>query len=139
MNHLTKQAMNKTLCLLLLVALSLGTSCTSSKSSTAATAEEIEEKNQGHIPLLTRIRRLPGVVLQNGVPTIAKNTNTVSTFGSGEPLYILDGQLIGNSFNRINDLVDNFNVKSVKVLKGSAASSYGAQAASGVIAIETYQ
>lgn len=140
-NQLTNLDMNKILGLLLLAALSIGTSCASSKSSTTSvsSAEEIEEKNQGHIPLLTRIRRLPGVVLQNGVPTIAKNTNTVSSFGSGEPLYILDGQLIGNSFNRINDLVDNFNVKSVKVLKGSAASSYGAQAASGVIAIETYQ
>lgn len=133
--------MNKILGLLLCAALSIGMSCTSSKTSTAsvASAEEIEEKNQGHIPLLTRIRRLPGVVLQNGVPTIAKNTNSVSSFGSGEPLYVLDGQIIGNSFNRINDVVDNYNVKSVKILTGAESSSYGSQAASGVIAIKTYQ
>lgn len=125
--------------MLLLVVFCSVPSCTTTKGSSVATAEEIEEKNQGHIALLTRIRRLPGVVLQNGVPTIAKNTNSVSTFGSGEPLYILDGQIIGNSFSRIDDIVDNYNVKSVKVLKGSESSSYGAQAASGVIAITTYK
>lgn len=126
------------LLLITITALSCGSS-QKSTTATASSAEEIEERNQGHVPLLTRIRRLPGVVLKNGAPTIAKNTNSVSSFGSGEPLYVLDGQIIGNSFNRINDVVDNYNVKSVKILKGAEASQFGAQAASGVIAITTYQ
>ena len=115
--------------------------CSASKSNTSDSGNldaELSEKNRGHIPLLTRIRQIPGVVLKNGVPTVAKNTNSVSPFGNGEPLYVLNGQIIGNSFSRIDEMVDNFNVKSVKLLKASEAGYYGAQAANGVIKITTY-
>jgi len=49
--------------------------CSASKSNTSDSKNldaKLSEKNRGHIPLLTRIRQIPGVVLKNGVPTVAK-------------------------------------------------------------------
>lgn len=101
--------------------------------------EKLEEKNRGQVTLLTKIRQLPGVTLQNGVPVINRTSASVSQYGNSEPLYVLNGQIIGTSFNSVNQLVDNFNIKQVRVLTGSDASFYGTQGAKGVIEITTYQ
>lgn len=127
--------------LLLILPVILLFSCNSSKKTVASSSSEeitLQEKNRANLELLTRIRRLPGVVLKNGKPAITKNSNTVAPYGSGEPLYVLNGQIIGNSFQSIDELVHSYNVKSVKVLSDSDAAFYGSQAASGVIAVTTY-
>jgi len=104
--------------------------------------EEIDGKNRGNVPLLTRIRQLPGVTTKNGVPVVNKAANSLGGFAGsdfGEPLYVLNNQIIGASFVRIDELVDNYNVKKVELLTGSDASFYGTQGAKGVIKITTYQ
>ena len=101
--------------------------------------QELEQKNRGQVSLLTRIRQLPGVSLKNGVPVINKTSNTLNSRDYGEPLYVLNGQIIGNSFSRIDELVDNFNVKKIEVVTGPDASFYGTQGAKGVIKITTFQ
>lgn len=120
-----------------LVIIACGTSKNS--QSTSNIKDDLDEKNRGQISLLTKIRQLPGVTLQNGVPVVTKTTATASRFDRGEPLYVLNGQVIGDSFGSINQLIDNYNVKKVKLLAGSDASYYGAQGAKGVIVITTYQ
>lgn len=125
------------LSLLVVGLFSCGTSKTSETKSNIK--EENDAKNRGQISLLTRLRQQPGIVLKNGVPVVNKAANTVSSFGNSEPLYVLNGQIIGNSFARIDQIVDNFNVKKIKVIAGPETSYYGSQGAKGVIEITTYQ
>lgn len=118
----------------------VGCSSTKKKETTSMNVEqELEQKNRGQVSLLTRIRQLPGVSLKNGVPVINKASNTLNSRDFGEPLYVLNGQVIGNSFSRIDELVDSFNVKKIEVVAGPDASFYGAQGAKGVIKITTFQ
>lgn len=133
--------MRKRYLFITLLASILFLSCSTTKkadSSSVSLEKELNEKNRGNIPLITRIKQLPGVTTKNGVPVLMKATNSISNFDNGEPLYILNGQIIGNSFRSINQLVDNYNVKSVKILSGADASTYGSQGAKGVIKITTY-
>lgn len=117
-----------------------GCSSTKKKETTSMNVEqELERKNRGQVSLLTRIRQLPGVSLKNGVPVINKASNNLNSRDFGEPLYVLNGQIIGNSFSRIDELVDSFNVKKIEVVAGPDASFYGAQGAKGVIKITTFQ
>lgn len=60
----------------------------------------------------------------------------VSTFGSQNPFYVVDGVPVGNS---IRDFSPN-DIESIQVLKDAAAAAiYGAEAANGVIIITTRQ
>jgi len=53
-----------------------------------------------------------------------------SFFGSSEPLYVVNGVIV-NSI----DLISPLEVRSIKVIKGSAAAIYGIRGANGVISI----
>ncbi|MBT8186098.1 MAG: TonB-dependent receptor plug domain-containing protein [Croceitalea sp.] len=127
---------------LLTVLLTLGfmLGCSSSKNNTSekTSAKEQFDKRNTNVSLLTRMRQLPGVVIKNGVPVINKTANNFSSGDNSEPLYILNGLIVGNSFNSINQLVDNFSVKKIEVITGSDASFYGTRGAKGVIKITTF-
>lgn len=117
-------------------------SCGPSKNAAASNQnleETLENKNRVAITLMTRIRRLPGIALRSGVPVFTKNTNSISSFVPIEPLYVLDGYIVGNSFQDIDQLVDNNNVEKIEVLSDSDASFYGSRASNGVIKITTFQ
>ncbi len=116
------------------------TSCSASKTSNDTEGDlraELDQKNRGNISLLSQIRQKPGIIIKNGVPALQRAENSISNLASQEPLYILDGQIMGNSFNSVNNVVANFMVKKIEILSGSDASSYGVQAAKGVIKITT--
>lgn len=115
-------------------------SCGTSKnrSNTDQSIEPIE-RDRTDITLLDRIRKKSGVIVRNGVPLLNKSANSFSMEGSPEPLYIVNSQIIGNSFSSVNDLIDSFNVKSIRILSGAEASSYGTQGGNGVIMITTFQ
>ncbi|MBO0320754.1 Plug domain-containing protein [Muricauda sp. CAU 1633] len=102
-------------------------------------SKELEERNKGNISLLQRIQQLPGVMLRNGVPHFIKSFNQVSGGTPSEPLYILNGYVVGNSFNSLNQLVESFNVKKIEAITGPGAAEYGVRGGSGVIKITTYQ
>ena len=115
-------------------------SCNSSKSTTVKKSElnkELNEKNKGNVSLLDRIRRKPGIVIRNGVPAINKASNSFSASNT-EPLYVLNSYVVGSSFRSVNQLVDSFNVKDIKVVAGAEASEYGSRGANGVIIITTF-
>lgn len=135
--------MKKLLFLLLGVVLTLpAVGCGSSSSANGGNAnlqETMDDRNSAVIPLITRIRRLPGMTVENGVPVFIKTQNTAQAGQSNEPLYVLDGQVIGNSYRRIRDVVNAVDVKSIKTLSGAEASFYGSQGANGVILITTKQ
>lgn len=100
--------------------------------------QEMTERNRGNMTLLARLRQMPGILLKNGVPVLNNTANSLVD-GSQEPLYVLNGLIMGSSFSSINELVDNFNVKKIEILKGSGASSYGSRGANGVVLITTYE
>lgn len=115
-------------------------SCGGSKSSPSGnttTAEEVEARNKAVIPLLTQIRKLPGITVQRGVPIFIKGNTTIQGGRLEEPLYVVDGIPIGNSFRQVEDIVQPVDVQSIRSLSGAEASFYGARGASGVILITT--
>lgn len=84
--------------------------------------------------------RTPGVeVLQNGGEAggdVSVLVRGASTFGSTEPLYIIDGAISNNGMNSINSA----DIESIEILKdGSAAAIYGSRAANGVVLVTTKQ
>lgn len=121
--------------------IALAISCSSTKNTSVGKKDldkELMEKNKGQISLLNRIRRKPGIVIRNGVPIINKTSNSI--YGSNqEPLYVLNSYTVGNSFKSVNQLVQSFDVKEIKVLSGTDASEYGSRGSKGVIIIITYE
>ena len=134
------QTLMKKISLLLLVFFSiLAISCGSTKNTSVVKSDldkDLLEKNKGNISLLDQIRRKPGIVIRGGVPILNRASNSFSA-GNPEPLYVLNSYVVGSSFRSVNQLVDNFNVKEIKVLSGPDASEYGSRGANGVIIIIT--
>lgn len=130
--------MNKGLLLLLFASFLL--SCGNSKQAAAGGDPDIEatldDANASVLPLVTRIQKLPGVTLRGGVPVFIKNSNT-TTGRPPYPLYVVDGQIVGNSFRSVENIVQPVDVKDIRALTGSNASIYGTQGANGVIEITT--
>ncbi len=129
--------------LVLLIAFSCGSNKNTSEGPSNLQAE-LDQKNRAAIPLLVQIRQKPGIIFKNGVPalqradaSIDKADNTFATAGQ-EPLYVLNDQIIGNSFALIDDLIENYMVKKIEVLSGADASFYGSRGANGVIKITTF-
>ncbi len=126
--------------LLLLAFLCL--SCTSTKIKDPKEKPldtELQERNRATVSLLDRLRRMPGIIIRRNTPYILRATADSPTSASYEPLYVLDGYPVGNSFRDVNRLVINFDIKKIEVLTGSEASFYGARAGAGVIKITTYK
>ena len=114
--------------------------CGGSKNSGTGdpiTAQEIEARNKAVIPLITQIRKLPGITVQGGVPVFIKGNNSIQARRREEPLYVVDGIPIGNSFRQVEDIVQPVDVASIRALSGAEASFYGSRGASGVILITT--
>ena len=97
----------------LLLVFSCGTSKNTSDGPSNLQAN-LDKKNRASISLLNQIRQKPGIILKNGVPALQKTDNNVS-FGHQEPLYVLDGLILSNSFASVNDLVDNYMVKKIEI------------------------
>ena len=55
-----------------------------------------------------------------------------------EPLFVLDGFPLGNSYQRANNAIDMAHVKSIRVVRNlSQMGTYGSMASAGVIEILT--
>ena len=70
---------------------------------------------------------VPGVQV-NGTSIIIQGASSLTL--STEPLFVVDG-IVVNSI----DYISPISVKSIEILKGSAASIYGSRGANGVILI----
>ncbi|WP_445383377.1 hypothetical protein [Robiginitalea sp. IMCC43444] len=126
------------LCLALVFSVSCGSS---TKSASAGDGENIQKRldreNSAVIPLITRIRRIPGIAVENGVPVFVKNNNSFQAGVTQEPLYVVDGLIIGNSYSRVRDVVQPVDVDKIVALSGADASFYGSRGSNGVIVITT--
>lgn len=100
---------------------------------------ELQDRNRATVSLLDRLRRVPGIIIRRNTPYILRATADSPNSASYEPLYVLDGYPVGNSFRNVKNLVLNVDVKHVEVLTGSEASFYGSRAGAGVIKITIYK
>nr|WP_129734730.1 TonB-dependent receptor [Parabacteroides goldsteinii] len=123
------------------VVVGYGTQKKSSMTAAVASvsAKEIQKQVTGNVASAMQ-GRTPGVeVLQKGGEAGADVKILVrgaGTFGSTEPLYIIDGAVSNNGLNSLNPN----DIESIEILKdGSAAAIYGSRAANGVVLITTKQ
>ena len=126
----------------ILVFLFLLAGCGSSQSVSSvdrAPEETLEQKNRLALTLMTRIRQIPGIIMRSGVPVFSKTQTDISGSFPIEPLYVLNGYIVGNSFRDINQLVQSIDVKEIEAITGAGTAEYGSRGGGGVIKITTYQ
>lgn len=111
------------------------TSSTSDTSVSTSEPNEIKITNPNQ-SLEYYIGQLPGVFVDN-----TRNgalIRGISTFsGDTRALFVLDGRRVGRSLSGIKSRVNMHDVRTIKVLKGPAASNYGLDSGNGVIEIKT--
>ena len=125
-------------------------SCSSTKSSTSiatSSPSRYVQKNDGSIEtndptisLADYLRRLPGVMVEgDGANARVRVRGLAHSFvGGSDPLFIVNGQQVGNNFSMIYSTLNPVDIKSVRVLKEPADTSfYGSRAGNGVIVIHT--
>src|SRR5690625_6462279 len=62
----------------------------------------------------------------------------INSFNSGiEPLFVINGQIIGSSYSQANSMVNVRDIDYVRVLKGPDAATYGVRGGNGVVLIVT--
>jgi len=111
----------------------------SSMTAAVATVSQKELQKQVTSNVATALQgRAPGVeVLQNGAEAggdVSILVRGAGSFGSTEPLYIVDGAVSNNGINSLNPN----DIASIEILKdGSAAAIYGSRAANGVVLVTT--
>jgi TonB-dependent SusC/RagA subfamily outer membrane receptor len=88
------------------------------------------------ISLNQMIQRLPGVTVSGQGPGARVKVLGVQSFQAGtDPLFVVNGNVIGTNYRTIQSMVEPQKVAKITVLKGSDASIYGTRGANGVISI----
>lgn len=118
----------------------LTASCGSSRSTVGANElrDELNNRNRTSMTLMDRLRQTPGIFMSRGVPVLMAAANSFDSEQSIEPLYVVNGFIVGNSFRDLRVLIDANSVKSIKVVKVAEASKYGSRGGNGAIEITTY-
>ena len=96
------------------------------------------EERPSNISLNNMLMRLPGVRVQ-GSGQYARITvsGSASFMAATNPLYVLNGNIVGTDYSVIYSTVNPNDITSLSVLKGSDAAVYGTRGANGVILIRT--
>ncbi len=80
------------------------------------------------------LQRVPGILISGNRAMI----RGVSSFQSEiEPLFVVDGNVIGSSFAQANSFINVRDIDYVQVLKVPDAATYGVRGANGVVLIVT--
>lgn len=122
-----------------LVVVGYGVQKKSSMTASVTTVSQKEIQKQVTSNVATALQgRAPGVeVLQKGGEAggdVSILVRGAGSFGSTEPLYIVDGAVSNNGINSLNPN----DIASIEILKdGSAAAIYGSRAANGVVLVTT--
>ncbi len=122
----------------------LSLSCTATKNTNSTSSsdslEGVEvvpgrgEQSPASWDLL--FRKVTGVQVLGTYPNIRiKIRGATSLNLTTEPLFVLDGRILGNSFRDLAQSTTPAEVASIRVLKGSEAGAYGLRGANGVIEV----
>lgn len=112
---------------------------------------EVDEKNRASSArtfepdasqrnLVQMLRTRPGISVTGYGNNIQVKINNVpnASYGSNDPLFVVDGMRMGRDFQNVNDTVQGAEVKSIMVLKDPADTAiYGVDGTNGVILIKT--
>lgn len=108
----------------------------SDKDSTEYKA--VKKDYKGQRQLVDYLRTTPGVEIRGNLsdPLILIR-GAKSMTGDNNPLYVVDGVIIGNSYAQAASAADRFMIENVSVLPPPRSARYGARGQSGVIEITT--
>lgn len=120
------------------------TACTSSRPATgdsSGTSNKEMTLNDNEVSqefaLETYLQRTPGVTVIGSGQNARVQVRGVNSFdGNTQPLFIINGSDIGNSYSSAASMLRGMRIKSVRVLKDSDASIYGVRGAGGVIVVK---
>lgn len=120
--------------------------CASSQSSGNGNPQEggsstlgvITDDHNTNQTLADFLRQISGVTVSGTGNNVKVTIRGVSSFRqSTEPIYVIDGQIVGNSYSQVNSMISVRDIQNVRALKGSDASMYGVRGGNGVILITT--
>lgn len=126
-----------------LVCILIVSGCISSGGATAGNSSDPDEVNvngdNSQLTLADYLARVPGVNVYGSGTNVKVQIRGVNSFreGATHPLFVVDGQRVGRSYQDVLGYVSVHNIDRVKVLKGSDAAIYGLEGGSGVIEIVT--
>jgi len=114
---------------------------TQKKKVVTAAISKVKGKDLEKMPVMRIENSLQGrtsgvrVTTDSGQPGSAATVRIrgTSSINSSEPLYVVDGVIIGGGIDYLNQS----DIESIEVLKDASAAIYGARAASGVILVTT--
>ena len=112
------------------------TACNTTKSTSSAANENEEKQLPAYRELIDILSKEPGLDVKKAGGTYDITIRGKKTFNtSHQPLYVVDGMVLGTSYEDAVNSINIVDVASVNVLKGSEATSYGSRGANGVIEI----
>lgn len=108
----------------------------SNQEVTTAVAEV--NPKQPNLDLLTYLRRVPGIQITGSGSSARIRIRGLNSLEVNDPLFVVDGMPIGNSYQDVENSVSVNDIKNISVLKdGGSASIYGTRGNNGVILITT--
>lgn len=116
--------------------------CASSGTSSGEASTEVKShvaENEDNLTLEDYLRRLGGVQVRGtgyNLRVTIRGKMSV-TDPDEQPLFVLNGQEVGNSYAQVARLVSSQDIKSVEAIPTSQASGYGMEGGAGVIKIVT--
>lgn len=132
-------------CCFILLPLFSVSACSPSKNVTRSAADP-SEKPEGVIhddsdtfrSLADYLQRVPGVNVMGSEGNQMVTIRGINSFSSGiEPLFVINGQVVGSSYNQANNMINVRDIDYVRVLKGPDAAVYGVRGGNGVVLIVT--
>ena len=85
--------------------------------------------------LTAYLKRIPGVIVRGGGPNATVQVRGITSFGAvTSPLYVVNGTILGTSFEQLYSTIDPSEIARVRVLKSaSETAAYGLQGGNGVL------
>ena len=119
--------------------------CSSQKHATQADEHQttmpdgaVHDDRDIYRSLADYLQQVPGVNIMGSQGNQMVTIRGINSFSSGiEPLFVINGQIIGSSYNQANNMINVRDIDHVRVLKGPDASIYGVRGGNGVVLIVT--
>lgn len=112
-----------------------------STNACSGTQKAVGDSNAANRTLIDYLRRDPAVRVVGNTENASiyvNNIQGVTGGGKGQPVFILNGQPIGYTYNEAVQLVNGKTIESVKVLKSTVATvQYGEPGSNGAVVIRT--
>lgn len=108
------------------------------KSDTENPEGAVTDNKNYYRSLADYLYQIPGINISGPKNNQLVTIRGISSFNSGiEPLFVIDGQIIGSNYAQANNMINVWDIDYVRVLKGADAGIYGVRGGNGVILIVT--